>query len=86
MFRFVNAQGRQIWVKLNTVIGIYEHVEKDGNFTVQTIGSIWTVNKAVVMRLLTKLKARDEDDGDDPDWWKHGRPNPADREDDDESA
>ena len=83
MFRFINCQGRQAWVKLHTVICIYENEERNGLFTVQTIGSVWTVNKPTVMRLLAKLKAREQaEDDDDPDWWKHGRPNPLDREDD----
>lgn len=82
MFRFINTQGRQIWVKLHTVLSIFENEEMDGTFTLQCTGSTWTMNKSDVMRLLAKFKGSGTDEADDPDWWKHGRPNPLDREDD----
>lgn len=79
MFRFVNTQGRQVWIKLHTVICIFEL--DDDAFTVQCVQSLWTMRKVDVVRLLAALESKEEEAlGDDPDWWKHGRPNPLDRE------
>ena len=83
MFRFVNTQGRRIWIRLGTVLAIFENEEKDGTFTLQCTGSCWTMHEKDALRLVDRLNEyfRDEED-EDPDWWKHGRSNPLDREED----
>ena len=80
MFKFINSKGKPVWVKLSTVICIYQ--QDDGDYVIQTIGSIWITSERWAFQLLAKLQDRDtaENNKQDDDWWKHGRPNPLDSE------
>jgi hypothetical protein len=79
MFCFTCTEGKQVWIKLYTVICIIE-LSPD-RYTVQCTQSMWTMNKKDFKRLLRKLRQVDQDEDD---WWKTGGPNPLDNENDDD--
>lgn len=82
MFHFINTQKRKIWIRLSTVIGVFE--DEEGTYTVQCTGSMWTMKWRDARRLIEALERyHGNTENNDPDWWKNGGPNPYDSEQED---
>jgi len=82
LFKFINGVGKPVWILPESVLCMY--VDVDGLYVIQCLRTLWTMNKEDFYRLLEVVNKLGQSHDQEGDWWKNGKPNPLDNEEDED--
>jgi len=84
LFKFTNGIGKPVWILPESVLCMY--IDGDGCYVIQCLRTLWTTNKEDFYCLLEVVNTLGQSHDQEGDWWKNGKPNPLDNENEDEDA